>query len=108
MTVSTARTLSLPIILLLTGCGSGDDFARPGTWRPGDVNDANLAAMLADPRHAVRGVIVTTERGQPASLAITRLEQDRRRPLPDSRAALIGAVGGNVPTGPAQEPANSR
>ncbi len=88
-------------LMLLAGC-TGDDFSRPGTWQPAGLNDANLRAMLADPSHAERGVAAGTERGQPASTAIQRLEQDRRRPLPDSRVARIGVVGGAGGTGNAQ------
>ncbi|MGK7869785.1 hypothetical protein [Falsiroseomonas sp. E2-1-a20] len=82
-------------VLLLVGplaaCGGGD-FDRPGTWQASGVNDANLRLMLADPQDAVRGRAAATERAQPATLAITRLQRDRRRSLPDSRAARIGSA----------------
>ncbi len=57
------------------------------------MNDANLRAMLADPAHAVRGAAPESERGQPGSAAIRRLEQGRRLPLPDTRVSRIGATG---------------
>lgn len=89
-------------ILLLGGC----DYQRPGTWHASGVNDANLRTMLAEPAHAVSGVAAQTERGQPASLAVYLLERDRRRPLPNTRAALIGAL----PTAPVPQagPTNGR
>jgi hypothetical protein len=37
-------------------------------------------------------VAASTEHAMPAAQAIRRLETDRRRPLPDSRAAQIGAA----------------
>jgi len=88
--------LGFPLLALLAGC-AGDDFARPGTWQPTGANEANLRAMLVDPTHIERGVSAVGERGQPASAAILRLEQDRRRPLPDSRVSRVGAVA--APTG---------
>jgi hypothetical protein len=83
-------------VLLLAGC----DFERPRTWSASGANDANLRAMLADPSDAVRGVAAPTDRGQPASVAIYRLEQGRRPPLPDSRASAIGAIAAPPPPGP--------
>lgn len=93
------------LMLALGGCGTGDDFTRPGTWNPTNANAANLAAMLAEPGHARRGVAAPTERGQLGSQAIRRLETGRRPPLPDSRAASIGQVGGAAPV---PEPSNER
>jgi hypothetical protein len=101
------RGLRLLLLMpCLAGCAAVDDFHRPGTWQARGINEANLRAMLAEPAHAMRGVAARTERGQPASQAIHRLEQDRRRPLPDTRAAQIGAAGAPAATGP--EPANGR
>jgi hypothetical protein len=87
----TPRLIPAPLLaalLLLAGC----DYERPGTWRATGVNDANLAAMLAEPGHAVRGVAAPNERGQPASAAVWRLERGRRPPLPDSRASNVGNI----------------
>lgn len=87
----THRLLPTCVLLLLAACQT-DDLNRPGTWRPGGANDANLRAMVADPAHLRAGVAATTERGMPAAQAIRRMETDRRRPLPDTRAAQIGVV----------------
>jgi len=90
----------LPVLtglaLLLAGC-AGDDFSRPGTWQATGANEANLRAMVAEPAHLQRGVAAPTERALPATQAIRRLAADRRRPLPDSRAAQIGAITTGTP-----------
>lgn len=93
---------------LLAGCGP-DDFSRPGTWQATGANEANLRAMVAEPAHLQRGVAATTERAQPATQAIRRLAADRRRPLPDSRAAQIGAIttGSPAPAAPIGGAANA-
>jgi hypothetical protein len=82
-----------PILLLALLCGCAtNDLDRPGTWRPNGANDTNLRAMIADPAHLRAGVAAPTERAEPATQAIRRLQTDRRRPLPDSRAAQIGVT----------------
>ena len=88
----TARRLA-PLLLAtgLMACGGPGDFERPGTWRATGANEANLRAMLAEPAHAAQGAAAPTERAQPGSRAIRRLEEGRRAPLPDTRAARIGA-----------------
>ncbi|MGG5887108.1 hypothetical protein ACLF3G_08180 [Falsiroseomonas sp. HC035] len=98
----------LVVLLLypLAACGGGD-FARPGTWQASGVNDANLRLMLADPQDAMRGRAAATDRAQPGSLAIQRLERDRRRSLPDSRAARIGGAPATTQDAP-MEPSGAR
>lgn len=94
--------------LLLAGCaGGGDDFARPGSWQPAGVNAANLQAMLAEPRDALRGAAAPTERAQPGALAVRRLEQDRRQPLAAGNASRIGAAPGPAAGAPAAEPSHA-
>ncbi len=87
----------LLLIALLCGCAT-DDLERPGTWRPSGANDANLRAMIAEPSHLRSGVAARTERAEPATQAIQRLQTDRRRPLPDSRAAQIGVNPAGIPS----------
>ncbi|WPB83915.1 hypothetical protein [Sediminicoccus rosea] len=86
------RALAALLCLALPACAP-TDFDRPYTWHATGVNDVNLRAMLADPRHAVSGVAAATDRARPGVDAIQRLNEDRRRPLPDSRAAQVGAAG---------------
>jgi hypothetical protein len=90
------------LLLLLPSCAE-QDFERSGTWQATGANEANLRAMLAEPSHAVRGVADTTARGGTVSMAVRRLDEDRRRPLPDSRAAQIGSA--PSPTGGGAPPA---
>ena len=49
----------LLLLLPLGACaGNGltdDPINRPGTWAPTGINDANLRAMVADPRDLVAG-----------------------------------------------------
>lgn len=89
--------------LMLLGACAGQDFDRPGTWQATGVNQANLNAMAASPAHLTLGVGNTTSRGPTAAQAIIRLDEDRRRPLPDSRAAQVGSAapqpGGGAPPG---------
>jgi hypothetical protein len=102
----TPRLIPMPILaaaLLLGGC----DHERPGTWRATGVNDANLAVMLEEPSHAMRGVGTRTDRAQPASLAIRRLEQGRRPVLPDSRASTVGNIS-ITPPPPMQDSSNGQ
>ena len=80
------------LLVLLAGCA--DDFARPGTWQPSRVNDANLRAMLANPADAARGTAAVGERGQSGSLAVEHLEQGKRPVLPDMRLTRVGATTG--------------
>lgn len=92
------------LLCLALPCCAPSDFDRPYTWQATGVNDVNLRAMLAEPRHALSGVGATTDRAEPGVAAIVRLNEDRRKPLPDSRAAQVGAVG-NAP-GSAAPPAD--
>ena len=81
---------ALLLLLLLGGCMS-NDLNRPGTWQSSGANETNLRAMIADPVHLRAGAAAPTERATPATQAIRRMDADRRRPLPDSRLAQIGA-----------------
>jgi hypothetical protein len=90
------------LLLLLAGCAATEDFSRPGTWQSTGANDANLRAMLADPFHAERGVSAEAERGQPASLAIRRLERGLRPALPAIRTSTFG--GAEPAAAPAGDP----
>ena len=39
----------------IAGCSQTDPYERAGIWRPSGVNDANIAAQVANPADLVRG-----------------------------------------------------
>ena len=56
--------------------------------------------MVADPRDLEAGAWTTTDRGNGAARAVTRLLIDRRRPLLNASISRL-APGGQEPTDPA-------
>lgn len=87
MPIRTGLVLGL---LALAGCSVIDPYERPGTWRPTDVNDSNLAAMIAVPGDLARGTEDLTGNGQPAAAALDRLRRDRVRQLPNTAISRVG------------------
>ncbi len=79
----------------LSGCASveslGDPYQRAGTWSSIGANDANLRAMVADPKDLALG------RGDERTLAVEavppvgRLLTGHRLPLSTESASGIGA-----------------
>ena len=54
---SLRRFACLALLSGVAGCaGLNDPFQREGTWQPENVNDANIAAMVANPQHLQQGV----------------------------------------------------
>ncbi len=58
--MSRTRNIGVPSALLLAalalaGCVQVDPFQREGIWKPAGVNDANLAATVANPADLARG-----------------------------------------------------
>lgn len=83
--------------LLLAGCGpgnpvTGDVIDRPGTWQPTGENDANLRAMIADPRDLIAGAGSADSRATAAAPPVERLVAGKRAPLSTQTAADIGGV----------------
>jgi hypothetical protein len=64
---------------LLAGCG--DPLDRPGTWRPSDVNTANLAVAATDKRDLVVGQPAPATDGRVAAQAVDRLLSDKVKAL---------------------------
>jgi hypothetical protein len=81
----------LPVLLLFALGGCTDPFLRAGTWHPEGVNDANLRAMILDPRDLDRGASEPGTNGQLAAAAVTRLRRGNVKPLADSGISKIGA-----------------
>lgn len=81
------------LLLLLAGCAwPADPFERPGMWRAGGVNDANLRAQLAPGGMA-------PARGAAAEVAVTRLLEGRVPPLPNPRTNAPAAATPAMPVG---------
>jgi hypothetical protein len=73
----------LALLLGVAGCAGLDDpFQREGTWRPENLNDANLAAMVANPHHLEQGVGDNASPGVLSAAAVHRLLTDHVKPLP--------------------------
>lgn len=95
------RWPSLLLLLLAAGCSPDYPFDRPGTWslQQSHANDANLRAMIVNPRDLVAGV---GEAGTPAAEAappVRRLLTGKRYPLPQTSTLQVNLVGG-----PQQQP----
>ena len=99
------RISRLIALLALAGCASTDPLTRDGLWQPSGANEANLAAMVADPMDLVQGKSAEGSDGQRAAAAVARLRLDRVKPLPDSGIAQFttqstgtAGSGGAAPT----------
>ncbi|MGD0103362.1 MAG: hypothetical protein ABSC06_04915 [Rhodopila sp.] len=89
--------LSLLLLLLTAGCAQ-DPFERPNTWTlpPAGLgsNDANLRAMLVNPKDQVAGTGDDTSLGPLSVRPIDALVTGRRKPLPSVNASTIGTGSG--------------
>lgn len=99
MRIPLKSVLLLSLLAALPACDTLDPFRREAAWRPGGVNEANLAAMTAEPAERVQGTGAATVQGHRAVTAIERLRTDRVRALPDSGVARIVAVPGGTQGG---------
>ena len=68
--------LALVLTPFLSACGY-DPALRPGTWLPSGVNDANLAAMVANPADLYGNPGSRLSRGSAAAPAVNRLLNDK-------------------------------
>jgi type IV pilus biogenesis protein CpaD/CtpE len=105
MTMSRTRAIRVPPTLLLAalllaavplaGCSQTDPYERAGIWKPSGVNEANIAAMVANPADLSRG------RGDPgagtrtATGAVSRMWEGPAKPAaaPGGIAALLSGAG---------------
>jgi hypothetical protein len=81
------------MVLLLGGCEQIDPFTRPGAWRPGGANEANLRTHVADPSTLDRGIEDWRSDGAVTAAAVQRYRTDRVKPLAASGVARIQATG---------------
>ncbi len=87
------RCACLALLLGAAGCAGWDDpFQRPGTWRAENVNDANLAASVADQQHLVQGVGDEGSPGALSAAAVHRLLTDHVKPLTTPSVGPIPAT----------------
>ncbi len=66
---------------LLAGCGDLDPYRKPYAWHPTGANQANIAAMVANPQDLIRGRGSALTGSEPAILAIGRVRQDQPKPI---------------------------
>lgn len=100
--MSRIRRMGLALLLpcLLAGCQrnpiDSDPFLTAGTWKPTDMNDANLREMVNNPQDLAVGQSASTSRGQAAAVAVRRLLTDKLRPLNASSTSVVGNAQGVV------------
>ena len=80
----------LILFVVLAGCAAEDPLTRPGLWHPVGANDANLAAMVADPNDLVTGVVDPRMDGQVAAAAVARYRAGKVKDLPDTNISRVG------------------
>jgi hypothetical protein len=94
--------LLLPPLLLvpLGACTPDYPMDRPGTWNipPGTLgsNDANLRAMVVDPRDLTEGASADGSEGYEAAPPVRKLIAGRRPALPNMNASTIDASSGQA------------
>ncbi|MGI4795254.1 MAG: hypothetical protein ACRYG8_14520 [Janthinobacterium lividum] len=85
---------SIPSLVLLvasglSGCTRTDPLLNRGLWNPSGVNEANIAAMVANPADLYRGVDAPGADGTRAAAAVLRLETNRVKPLASSSITTV-------------------
>ncbi|MFW7266939.1 hypothetical protein ACMAUO_03090 [Gluconacetobacter sp. Hr-1-5] len=78
---------------LLVGCSSLEPYRKPYAWHPAGANQANLAAMVADPHDLARGQSGQETDAQAPVLAIERVREDKPKRLPSTSGIFGGAMG---------------
>lgn len=90
----TDRRLAALAVLLASCLGVAgcqyDPWQREGTWTPTSVNDANLAAMVANPADLYGNPGSAFSRGSAAVPAVDRLLTDQVKIPKGSPTATIG------------------
>ncbi len=102
--MSCTRPLVVAIALLgIAGCAQTDPFTKAGIWKPVGVNDANIAAQLADPADIARGRPASSGTYRTGASAVDRHWQGGP-PRPAAAAAQAAAPGGGGPARPGEAP----
>jgi type IV pilus biogenesis protein CpaD/CtpE len=84
-------------VLTLAGCADLDPYHRQHVWYPTGASQANVAAMVANPEDLIRGRGNAKVDGAVAENAVTRVRQDRPKPLLDPGGFTAGGGAGGGP-----------
>lgn len=87
------RDLLFCALAFLAGCSSLEPYRRPYAWHPAGANQANLAAMVADPHDLARGRSDQETDGQAAVLAIEHVREDKPKRLSSTSGIFGGGMG---------------
>ncbi len=81
--------------MLASGCSYTDPYQRSGTWKPSRVNDANIAAQIANPADLSRGRGLS---GGNVRVATTPVERMWRGPAaaPPAGGSAAGGLAGQL------------
>lgn len=96
MTRQMRLALAACLTTLVSGCDSLEPFERPYTWHPIGANQANLAAMVADPVDLTHGRGTGRSTGVTAAAAIDRLRRDHVKQLPETSSLSSTAAGASA------------
>jgi hypothetical protein len=98
-------------LLVVAACTPDYPWDRPGTWSidqyGGSSNDANLRAMVANPRDLIAGTGETGSLGSEASPPVSRLYSGQRTPLPKLDTLDVNLNQSTLQPAPAQGAGNA-
>ena len=100
--MSRTRKIRVPLLFLavglaLAGCSKYDPYERAGIWKPSGVNDANIAAMVADPADLTRGREKAGGTVRTATTAVERLWQGGPQQRPQAGQSSQQGQGAGQP-----------
>jgi hypothetical protein len=81
----------LALAATLSGCERLDPFHREGIWTPSGVNNANIAAQVANPADLARGRADSSGSVRSATTAVERLWQSGPAQRPPGQAQQPGS-----------------
>ncbi len=105
--MSRTRKMRVPLALLalcgaIAGCSATDPYERAGIWRPSGVNEANIAAQVANPADLVRGRGDAGVSVRSGSTAVERLWQGPPAQRQGGQGERQGGLMGQRPAQEAQ------
>lgn len=102
--MSRTRKIRVPLLFLvfglaLSGCAKNDPFERVGIWKPSGVNEANIAAMVANPADLARGRGNAGGRVRTTTTPVERLWQGASQQRAEGQGQTQGGArsGGEAP-----------